>query len=59
MPLFRTNTHKELSQEIKSVADKADKTANELEIVKKRQLDIERRLTFLNAELEVQQRKSL
>lgn len=54
MAIFKRN---KLSLELAAVSDKTDRTAAELEVVKRRQKDIERRLAYLNQELEVQQRK--
>lgn len=45
-----------LQRQIDAVADKGDKTARELEIVKKRQREIEARLIALKLEVDVQQR---
>lgn len=55
MGFFRHD--KNFSRDIKAVNDKADRTAEELERVKRRQEEIARRVNYLNQELEVQQRK--
>ena len=55
MSIFRS---KRLEQELEVVRERGEQTAEELSRVKLRQENIEKRLKFLQQELQVQQRTS-